>query len=590
VDRRGLLAIVLCVAIFLFWFQVIAPKLWPQPPKKPVPPRPDAAQAAPHPPPPVPPAPPPPSPEVPRKEYKAEPALTLETRRFKVVFTNVGAGIDRLVLRYPDEQGEVLLLGPQAPAPPHLAVRHVGGSETVESLPWEIAERKEDLVEFRRMLPNGVEISKTFQLDPQRHTLRMVLFLHNRAPAAPDGKPPAEQPVRLEILAFNGLLHDSSYRYDQFSQGIVCAGKRFVAWPFPKVEKAEKSKEEERRKEVSYGEEDRKWAGLKNRFFAVLFAPGSDREGRLVQRYEFRSVGSGGDLKTLAVTAATGDLSVGAQPVGLEFTVFAGPVQSAALKEGPAGAAGLIDYGGSCFIFAPLVNLVAPIILGLLKTFASLLGNYGVAIIFTTIVIRICLFPLSYKSQLSAYRMQQLAPKVQALKERYGDDRQKFGMEQMRLFREHKINPLSGCLPLILQLPIFIGMYTVFEISIELRRAPFLLWIGDLSRPDQILGPWKTVNIPLIITTLSIEALNLLPIVMTITWFLQAYFAPRSPDPQMQMQQKMLLFMPVVFGLMCYGLASGLSLYFLVNSLLGMTEQKLIKKFFLKPVGSPSSP
>jgi len=168
------------------------------------------------------------------------------------------------------------------------------------------------------------------------------------------------------------------------------------------------------------------------------------------------------------------------------------------------------------------------------------------------------------------------------LRERYKDDQQKFGMEQMRLFREHKINPLSGCLPLLFQLPIFIGMYSVFEMSIELRDMRFL-WVKDLSQPDHLVGPWAAINIPLVITTLSIDAFNLLPILMTVVWFLQAYWAPKSPDPNMAAQQKMMMFMPIMFGLMCYNLAAGLSLYFLINSALSMGEQKLIKKFFLKP-------
>jgi YidC/Oxa1 family membrane protein insertase len=132
-------------------------------------------------------------------------------------------------------------------------------------------------------------------------------------------------------------------------------------------------------------------------------------------------------------------------------------------------------------------------------------------------------------------------------------------------------------------MPIFIGMYSVFEMSIDLRQAPFLAWIDDLSQPDRLLGPMsKPFVIPLLITDLTIEALNVLPILMTITWFLQAYFTPRSPDPQMAQQQKMMMWMPIIFGLTCYGLASGLSLYFLANSLLSMGEQKIIKKYILK--------
>jgi YidC/Oxa1 family membrane protein insertase len=114
-----------------------------------------------------------------------------------------------------------------------------------------------------------------------------------------------------------------------------------------------------------------------------------------------------------------------------------------------------------------------------------------------------------------------------------------------------------------------------------------MLWVRDLSQPDALVRFSGPVSIPLIPV---FDSFNVLPIVMTITWFLQSYFAPRSPDPQMQTQQKMMLFMPVVFGVMCYNLASGLSLYFLVNSLLGMAEQKVIKTFFLKPVAGSSGP
>ena len=171
-------------------------------------------------------------------------------------------------------------------------------------------------------------------------------------------------------------------------------------------------------------------------------------------------------------------------------------------------------------------------------------------------------------------------PKIKAAVADYSQ--QKYGVEQMRLFKENKVNPVAGCLPLFIQMPIFIGMYSVFEMSIDLRHAGFIGWIRDLSQPDRLFGPWKPFEIPLLITSLSIEAFNVLPILMTVTWFLQAYYTPRSPDPQMAQQQKMMMWMPIIFGLTCYGLASGLSLYFLANSLLSMGEQKIIKKYILK--------
>ncbi len=596
-EKRTFLAIGLCVAIFILWHMVVAPRIRPpQPPppaQKPAPAAPaPAAQAAP--------APAPPQAEAPVPDYPEEPLVTFETRRFRVVFTNKGAGIESLALKYPRETDAVPLLAPRRAGWPHLALRQVEGKDPIESRPWKIHERGPDSIEFRLLLREGVEISKKFVLDPEKHLVRMVVFLENKNPAPPDGKEPPEKTLQFEVLAFNGLEIDSPYRYEQYLRGLAFTGKGIQTRDLAGVEKGEAklweagrlSDEKERNDGIknaesylSVRENGLAWVGLGTRFFAALLIPS---DGKLAESGWFRPRSpetrkAADGLKNLNASLRMEKIPVGARAVPLEFTAYLGPIQADALKEAPGKAGDIIDYGSGCFIFGPLIRLVAPVILGVLNFFSSILHNYGVGIILTTLLIRVCMFPLSKKSQVSAFRMQGLAPKIQILRERYKDDPQKLQQEQMRLFREHGINPLSGCLPMFLQLPIFVGMYSVFERSLELRQAPFVLWMKDLSQPDMLIGPWAPVEIPLIITSFSIDAFNLLPIVMTITWFLQSYYAPRSPDPQAQMQQKMMLWMPAVFGLMCYGLASGLSLYFLVNSLLGMAEQKLIKKYFLKP-------
>jgi YidC/Oxa1 family membrane protein insertase len=380
---------------------------------------------------------------------------------------------------------------------------------------------------------------------------------------------------------------DQPYRYEQYLGGVAFKDGRVDLRLLPAIEKGEqalakalkiqdpKDRDEEVRdgwKGLKVDGPRKEWFGLKSRFFAVLMAPDGDAQ-RLLDSYEFRlsspeAQKKAGGFKNLAASARMDEIRLGGSRKAMQFTLYAGPLRKETLKD-VKDASELVSYGGGCFVFSGLVNLIAPLILGMLNFCASIFRNYGVGIIMTTLLIRL-------------FQMQALSPKIQALRARHKDDQQKFGVEQMKLFKEHKINPLSGCLPLLLQMPIFIGMYSVFEMAIELRRAPFTLWMGDLSQPDQLLSLQTTVVIPILITDLRIDALNLLPILMTITWFLQAYFTPRSPDPQMASQQKMMMAMPVFFGFMCYGLASGLSLYFLVNSLLGMAEQKLIKKVFLK--------
>ncbi len=623
-DKRTGLAIGLCIVFFFLWYWLIEPALGLRPPpRKPVPKAPAAAPAA------APPAAeakaepkPPPvlQPEVKPQAYPDLPPVPFEVGRFKGEFSVQGGGLKSLALRSPDGKGEVPLLSPLEPGRPHFALRHVKGPVAIEGVPWKIHEEKRnESIEFLYLLPNGVQVTKKFTLDPAKYSLGLVIYMTNTNAPAEGRKEPPEQEMDLELLAFNGLVPDGSYRHEQYMTGVVYRGKRTEFKALADVEKGETRRleaerikgDKERDDAIRAAEEyvgftgpDRDWMGLKNRFFAAVLAPTSDPTKGLMDGFLFRSASKearekGDKLKNLNAVARARKVRVGGAPVAMEFTAYLGPIQAAALREAPAGGDKLLDYGAGCgagcgpvaTIFAPLaaiVQLVAPIILGILNFFGrDVFGNYGVGIIVTTILIRACLFPLSKKSQEAAFKMQKLGPQIELLRQRYGDDRQKFGMEQWKLFKEHKIHPASGCLPMFLQLPIFVGMYSVFELSVELRRAPFMLWIRDLSQPDALARFSGPVNVPILPT---FDSFNVLPIVMTITWFLQSWFAPRSPDPQMQTQQKMMMAMPVVFGIMCYNLASGLSLYFLVNSLLGMAEQKIIKKFFLKPSESPSRP
>jgi YidC/Oxa1 family membrane protein insertase len=615
VDKRSILAMVLCLFIFIGWMWV-SPKIWPsQAPKKPDPAvlstKPpdksvDTAQAKPD-----------PAKTDPAKSsvepvrYAEKPSIELNSKHLDVVLTNKGAGVESITLHFPKDRDSVPILRSFDKGVPHLAVRHVGGPDPIESLPWEIVDQKPDRVEFRYRLRNGVEITKVIALETDRHTVQMTLRLDNKNAPEKDKTEPADVPMQLEVVAVNGLDPDSLYRYEQYLMGVWRYNKDLVMKPLAEIEKGEskmadalKMSEGKQRTDEIQSIEDKyfkvsgglkEWFGVKNRFFTALVLPDGAALDAL-DSYQYRLPppevikGMQGHHNIVA-TARTNELRVGASRKVMQFTLYAGPLEKATLRDLTPSAEVLGGYTGGCFL-GFVIKPAAVLIQELLRMTSRVLGNMGVGIIVTTLLIRLCLFPLSLKSQRNALQMQALSPKIQALKERYKDDQQKYGVEQMRLFKEHKVNPVAGCLPLFIQMPIFIGMYSVFEMAIDLRHAPFLLWIKDLSEPDRLLGPWNPVVIPLLITELRIEALNLLPILMTITWFLQAYFTPRSPDPQMAQQQKMMMWMPIIFGLTCYGLASGLSLYFLANSLLSMGEQKLIKKYILKigPDGKPLGP
>jgi YidC/Oxa1 family membrane protein insertase len=218
----------------------------------------------------------------------------------------------------------------------------------------------------------------------------------------------------------------------------------------------------------------------------------------------------------------------------------------------------------------------------ILQFFHALVGNWGVAIIMLTVMVRLLMFPLSRKQALAAVKMQALKPELDALREKYKSDKEKLSRAQMELWRKHKVNPLGGCLPLVIQMPIFIGLWQALQSSVDLRQARFL-WIDNLAAPD---GPsvkffhWGE-NIPLISWAFG-PYFNLLPAILIGLFLIQQklFMPPKSAnaDPQTEMQQKMMTYMLVFFGYIFWRLPSGLCLYYIASTLWGIAERKLLPK------------
>jgi YidC/Oxa1 family membrane protein insertase len=250
-----------------------------------------------------------------------------------------------------------------------------------------------------------------------------------------------------------------------------------------------------------------------------------------------------------AKSAATmGDVSFPAgSPVIKDMVMYLGPKQVDMLDRVGYSLSSAIDYGFFGFLSIPLVWL--------LTFFFSVFKNYGVAIILLTVVVRIVLYPFTYKSMKSMKEMQKVQPLMAELREKYKNDKEKMNQEVMRLYQTHKINPLSGCLPLLLQLPVFIALYKALYVAIELRHSPFIFWIKDLSEMD-----------PYYVT----------PIIMGASYFLQQKLTPTSMDPT---QQKIMLLMPIIFTVIFLNLPSGLVLYFFVSNLLSIAQQLYMNKF-----------
>ncbi|RMH02509.1 MAG: membrane protein insertase YidC [Planctomycetota bacterium] len=296
-------------------------------------------------------------------------------------------------------------------------------------------------------------------------------------------------------------------------------------------------------------------------------------------------------------TSIAGDFQVhvggpGSAPESQSFQWYLGPKDPAVFAQGYEPLVSVIehvDYGGSFFYRIFFTEWIAPAILALLKLFHLVTGNWGAAIILLTILVRASLFPVNRHSQvkMAVYqaKMAKVKPQLDEINRKYAKDPAKKQEATMKLYREHRLSPpLGGCLPMLLQFPVFIGLFAALRCSILLRQQPFVGWIRDLSRPDALIdfgGPVLDF-----FPFSGVTTLNVLPIVMVFLWVAHQRSMPKPTDPQQAQMQKMMAFMPILFGVMLYNYAAGLSLYMITSSALGIFEQKVIKKRW--PVAAPA--
>ena len=309
-------------------------------------------------------------------------------------------------------------------------------------------------------------------------------------------------------------------------------------------------------------------AGLEDRYFAGIFLPDSPDEGFQLGRRTWTPTdytGKDSD-KPSPIFAELGE----EQAKPLAFRMFVGPKNLDVLRAEKPPLDSLVDFGFFAFIGKPLF-------LGLRFIYEHWVHNYGWAIVILTVFINFALFPLKLKSIRSGQEMQRIAPLVKSIQDKYKNlkfnDPKKARMneEMMKLYKEHGVNPLGSCLPMALQLPFLWGFYRMLDVPIELRHAPWILWITDLSAPDK----FHPFGIPL----------PILPTVMIISMFIMQKMTPvATADPA---QQRMMMLMPLVVGFMFFNLASGLVLYFLTANIVGVLQQLLINKLMPMPQTTP---
>ncbi|MGE0195050.1 MAG: membrane protein insertase YidC [Methylocystis sp.] len=313
------------------------------------------------------------------------------------------------------------------------------------------------------------------------------------------------------------------------------------------------------------------WVGLTDKYWGAVVAPNQNAP------MEARFASMGGAVKTYQADTVSDPATVqpGASAEATTY-VFAGAKVVDVLdayKENPGLKRFdlLIDWGWFYFITRPMFRLI--------DFLYKLLGNFGLAILSVTVIVKLAFLPLANKSYQSIAKMKAVQPKIKELKEKYGDDKHKFNMEQMELFKREKINPASGCLPVIVQIPVFFSLYKVLVVTIEMRHAPFFGWIKDLSAPDPTnifnlfgLLPFDPTHIAIFGPYL---ALGVWPLFMGVSMWLQMKM---NPEPADEIQKTMFAWMPVIFTFTMGGFASGLLIYWTWNNLLSIVQQGVIMK------------
>jgi len=468
---------------------------------------------------------------------------------------------------------------------------------------WKVADEQDDSVTFSYLAPDGsVEIRKTYSIrplaenavanplrtDPRAYTIECHLQVENQSDL--------DQTVQYELLGPCGVIleneeHTRKYRdiklefVEDGSSDVFAASATQTAWDEARFANPGLS-------DAKIGElireGENKWiqpvryAGVDVQFFAALVAPTDGRTVEqqiadpwieriwpvLVQGHKNTTLADisfrmQSKPRTLKPAGQTGNA------IDHSYSLFVGPKHQELLDPPPFQADKVLDYGSFFGFIARGMHAVL--------SFLYKLGlPYWLAIISLTVMVRCCLFPLSRKQAISAARMKALQPKLNELKLKYGEDKEKMAKAQMELWRKHDINPLGGCMPLFFQLPVFIGLYTCLNTAVDLRLASFL-WIDNLAAPDALF------RMPAKLPFLG-QDFNLLPCINVVLFLVQQkLFMPPPTDEQQEMQHKMMNVMTIFFAVMFWHVPAGLCMYFVASSIWSIGERKLLGSDALTP-------
>jgi YidC/Oxa1 family membrane protein insertase len=538
-EKRALLAVALAFAILLayqFFFVKPEPQRFQKRPAATEKEKPAPSEVQPSP------APAPPSVAVPKAKALPfeEKEVTVNTELYSAVFTNEGGTLKRFELKkYEDNEGKNVVLLKKPGLEPPLAI---GASNN-----FGLADAN-----FQVSIPGG---GRDISLDRNKPT-GSVIFEYS-APGV--------------SVKRTYTFHNESYRIDIKDEVSGLPGywinlgtdfgiqdiKERSAHVGP-VLLRDTDRLEFTAKKLSQPKtfkDSLKWIAQEDKYFCAALVPMSRTEEAMVWKIK--------DSPAIALEGKPGVNS---------FILYAGPKEYDDLKALNVGLENIIDFGFFSIIALPLFWV--------LKLFYTVIGNYGWSIVLLTILVRIPFIPLVNKSQQSMRKMQQIQPKMAEIREKYKKDPQRMQSEMMQLYKTHKVNPLGGCLPMLLQIPVFFALYKILLIAIELRGAPFMLWIKDLSAPDTLFG-----HLPAWLPLIGGFAIGPLPLLMGVTMVLQQKMTPTSMDPS---QNKMMMLMPVIFTFLFLNFASGLVLYWLMNNIFSIIQQAYVNRKLAREAASAS--
>ncbi len=549
-EKRVVIAFVLSILVMLAWALLFAPKSPKAPPKeevtrvekeKAVPESLQPSIAKP--------------PTLPKEEAKRLPTvkekeIVVETPLYRAVFTNVGPTVKSFKLKKyrktPQPNSpmiDLVHLGESGEDFLKIDFDHGSNPETqktlydvdAESISLIPASTPQDLT-FKAVRADGISVNQTYRFYPDKYQVDLLISLRNQSENQIQGN------VRAHL---KNIPSKDRGRLSFVGVALLLDGK------LKELEPKDKEIKEERNLSGQIG-----WVAYEDEYFMSAIIPDKQEEGS----FKGANLSSG----VLKGTYMTPPISLGFQEqASSRFTLYLGPRELSLLKQLGKQLDLAINFG--------FFDIIARPMLSALRFFNKYVKNYGVSIIIITILIKILFWPLTHKSYKSMKEMQKLKPLMDKIRQKYKHDKQQMNKEVMALYRTYKVNPMGGCLPMAIQIPVFIALYNLFGKSIELRHAPFMLWINDLSAPDRLFSfPFE---IPLMSPPYGIPVLTLL---MGATMFITQKMTPMTMgDPT---QAKVMQFLPLFFTFIFINFPSGLVLYWLVNNILQIGQQYRIKK------------